>query len=68
MGLTMSRAAASGAGAPPLRDRTRSSFVTSSMAPLSTASIRAAAPWGQGLTLVPISAQLELFCPPCNPT
>jgi hypothetical protein len=23
---------------------------------------------GQGLTLVPISAQLELFCPPCNPT
>jgi len=22
----------------------------------------------QGLTLVPISAQLELFCPPCNPT
>jgi DNA topoisomerase IA len=21
-----------------------------------------------GLTLVPISAQLELFCPPCNPT
>ena len=23
---------------------------------------------GQGLTLVPISAQLELFCPPYNPT
>ena len=23
---------------------------------------------GQGLTLVPISAQLELFCPSCNPT
>jgi hypothetical protein len=23
---------------------------------------------GQGLTLVPISAQLELFCPPRNPT
>jgi len=23
---------------------------------------------GQGLTLVPISAQLELFCPLCNPT
>jgi hypothetical protein len=22
----------------------------------------------QGLTLVPISAQLELFCPPYNPT
>ena len=22
----------------------------------------------QGLTLVPNSAQLELFCPPCNPT
>jgi len=22
----------------------------------------------QGLTLVPISAQLELFCPPCNQT
>jgi len=22
----------------------------------------------QGLTLVPISAQLELFCPPCKPT
>jgi len=22
----------------------------------------------QGLTLVPISAQLELFCPPCNPS
>jgi len=22
----------------------------------------------QGLALVPISAQLELFCPPCNPT
>jgi hypothetical protein len=21
----------------------------------------------QGLTLVPISAQVELFCPPCNP-
>ena len=23
---------------------------------------------GQGLTLVPMSAQLELFCPPYNPT
>ena len=23
---------------------------------------------GQGLTLVPISAQLELFCPPYDPT
>jgi hypothetical protein len=23
---------------------------------------------GQGRTLVPLSAQLELFCPPCNPT
>ena len=22
----------------------------------------------QGLTLVPIPAQLELLCPPCNPT
>jgi hypothetical protein len=22
----------------------------------------------QGLTLVPISAQVELLCPPCNPT
>jgi solute carrier family 35 protein E1 len=22
----------------------------------------------QGLTLVPISAQLEILCPPCNPT
>ena len=22
----------------------------------------------QGLTLAPFSAQLELFCPPCNPT
>jgi len=28
----------------------------------------AAARIGQGLTLVPISAQLELFCQPCNPT
>jgi hypothetical protein len=24
--------------------------------------------WGQGLTLVKISAQLELFCQPRNPT
>ena len=24
--------------------------------------------YGQGLTLVPISAQHELFCPPCNPS
>ena len=24
--------------------------------------------WEQGLTLVPISGQLELFCPPYNPT
>jgi hypothetical protein len=23
--------------------------------------------FGQGLALVPDSAQLELFCPPCNP-
>ena len=23
---------------------------------------------GQGLTLVPVSAQLELFCPHCDPT
>jgi len=27
-----------------------------------------AAPSNQGLTLVPISAQLELFCPLCDPT
>ena len=27
-----------------------------------------AAPTGQGLTLVPISAQFELFCRPCNPS
>ena len=25
-------------------------------------------PGGKGLTLVPISAQLELFCPPYHPT
>jgi len=25
-------------------------------------------PRNQGLTLVPVSAQFELFCPPYNPT
>jgi hypothetical protein len=28
----------------------------------------AAAAAAQGLTLGPVSGQLELFCPPCNPT
>jgi len=33
-----------------------------------SAAAAAAATATQGLTLIPISAQLELFSPPCNPT
>jgi len=35
---------------------------------VATKGIQDASALVQGLTLVPISAQLELFCPPCYPT
>jgi hypothetical protein len=35
--------------------------------PLTVRRSPAAAAADQGLTLVPVSAQLELFCQPCNP-